>query len=310
MFNLKRKHDKFSPLTVIMLLVLLIWCVAFIYMMLWAFMQSIKIEYEFSYDKEHFPKFDEMTIANYKCVFMFADIDNWMGEAGSPNFAGLIVNTILYAVGGAFLNAAVTCLMAYLTAKYSYFYSKIIYGIVIVVMVVPVVGAQASEIQLLRWLHLYDTRFAFMVLKASFVGMYFLVFYAAFKSIPMTYSEAAMMDGASDWCIMVKICLPLVLNVFMTVFMITFIQYWNDYQLALLYMPHYPTLAYFIFKFKGASTGALEIPGYSEIHGTLDPRKIPVQLAATFTLIFPILLIFIAFHKRLMGNLSIGGIKG
>ena len=113
-----------------------------------------------------------------------------------------------------------------------------------------------------------------------------------------------MMDGASDWAIMVKICLPLVLNVFMTVFLITFIQYWNDYQLAMLYMPSYPTLSYFVFALQ--NKGRMHIPGY----GVVDSRLKPTVLASTFFLIIPIVIIFMCFHKKLMGNLSIGGIKG
>ena len=36
----------------------------------------------------------------------------------------------------------------------------------------------------------------------------------------------------------------------------------------------------------------------------------PLNLAAAMILIAPVLIIFIALHERLMGNLSVGGIKG
>lgn len=298
-------RDKFSPLTVIMLVVLLAWCFVFLFAMFWALMQSFKVPTEFTYDKKSFWKFNEITFVNYKYVVLFASGD-WMGGGykGSPGFGEIALNTFLYSVGGAFLHVVSTCLMAYLAARYNYFFSKIIYTIVIVTMVVPIIGSQASEIEILKNFNLYNTRFAFIVLKAGFIGMYFLVFYAAFKTIPMTYTEAAMMDGASDWSIMVKICLPLVLNVFMTVFLITFIQYWNDYQLAMLYMPGYPTLSYFVFALQ--MKGRLQIPGY----GVVDSRLKPTVLASTFFLIIPIAILFMCFHKKLMGNLSIGGIKG
>ena len=302
-----KMRDKFSPLTVIMLVILSAFVTALLFMLVWGFMQTLKHPHLFAYDKTSFWKFNDLTFANYSAVIQYANYDRWMGQTGSPNFPEMILNTILYAVGGAFLNVSVMCLMAYLTARYSYFYSKIIYTIVIVVMVVPIVGAQASEIEILKNFHLYNKRFSFMVLKAGFVGMYFLVFYAAFKTIPMTYSEAAMMDGASDWCIMVKICLPLTLNVFMTVFLITFIQFWNDYQLAMLYMPSYPTLSFFVFNYQNRRMN-VNVPGYE--FNPVDTGSKTTVLAATFFLIIPIAIIFIALHERLMGNLSIGGIKG
>ncbi len=316
----KKKRDKFSPLTVAMLVILVIYCVLMLTMLFWGVMQAFKPTYIYDKKPAKIPGFSEMTLFNYKFVYAFAN-SNWMGQSkGSPGIPEILMNTGLYAIGGAFLNVTITCLIAYLTARYHYFYSKILMTIVIVVMVTPIVGAQASEIQVLRQIRLYDTRLAFVVLKASFVGgVYFLVFHAAFASIPSTYSEAAMMDGAGNWCIMLKVCLPLVANVYMTVFLITFIQYWNDYQLAMVYMPSYPTLSYFIFTFQGSTFSSNEfmdwtkypyLENYYYAGNEFDPEYPTIQLAAASVLVVPITIIFLSMHKRLMGNLSVGGIKG
>ena len=316
-----KKRDKFSPLTITMLVLLIVYCVLMLSMLFWGVMQSLKGTNHYEKNPASIPiKFKDITFFNYAFVYAFAN-SNWMGlSQGSPGFLEILLNTCLYAIGGAFLNVTITALIAYLSARYHYFYSKILYTIVIIVMVTPIVGAQASEIQVLRQIRLYDTRFAFVVLKASFVaGVYFLVFHAAFEGIPATYSEAAMMDGAGNWCIMLKICLPLVANVFMTVFLITFIQYWNDYQLAMVYMPSYPTLSYFIFSFQGATFSANEfmdwmkypyLENFYNDGNEFDPEYPTVQLAAASILVIPITIIFLSMHKRLMGNLSVGGIKG
>ena len=300
-----KKRDKFSPLTIIMLVILLFYCVALLAMLYWGLSQSFKSARIYTYDKIALPKKGTLSLANYVGVFKVMKTD-WIGDKSiDGSFSALMINTLFYAVGAAFVNVAVTCLVAYLTARYTYFYSKILYTIVVVVMVVPVVGAQASEVQMLRMIKLYDTRWGFLALKASFVGgVYFLVFHAAFEEIPDTYSEAAMMDGAGHWCIMLKICLPLVLNVFMTVFLITFIQYWNDYNLPLIYMPHYPTLSRYIF-YLSSTSSPIKAMGES-----LNSNSKTVQLAGTFVLMLPVFTIFIFLHKRLMGNLSVGGIKG
>ena len=301
-----KKRDKFSPLTVTMLVFLAAYCVALFFMLGWGLAQSFKYEYIFTTDTTSFPNKDTFTLDNYIAVFAAMNT-NWnMQAGGSANFLGLTINTLMYSIGGALLNVIVTAFVAYLVARYNYFYSKILYMIVIVVMVVPIVGAQASEIQVLRYLRLYDTRWAFLVLKASFVGgVYFLVLHAAFKNIPSTYSEAAMIDGAGNWCIMLRICMPLVLNVCTTIFLITFIQYWNDYQLPLVYMPSYPTFSYFIFLLK-ASSAPIPLPSGEKINASVET----LQLSSAFVLMAPIFTIFILSHKRLMGNLSVGDIKG
>ena len=308
----RKKREKFSPITIAMLILLSIYCFVLLFLLLWAFMQIFKHPLDFSKNLIWWPSSKApqrgFTLINYRALIIFAEESEWMpAAAGNVKNVSLItvaINSIVYALGGSLVNAAVTCLMAYLAAKYAYAYSKVLYSIVIVVMVIPVVGAQASEIEVLTKLGLYNTRFGFIVLKAGFVGIYFLVFYETFKSMPMTYNEAAMIDGASDWYVMTKICMPLAFNVFTTVALITFIQYWNDYQMAMLYMPSYPTLAYFLFRVQHASNN-IRVDGR-----TYNPANAPLRMMATVVLMTPILIIFIALHEKLMGNLSIGGIKG
>ncbi|MBO5277641.1 MAG: carbohydrate ABC transporter permease [Clostridia bacterium] len=309
------KRDKFSPITIAMLVVLSIYCFILLFMLLWALMQVFKFPMDFNKNPVWFPttknKQVGFTFINFKILSAYTETE-WMPvDAANPRvpLVEVFINSIVYSLGGSLMNAMVMCIMAYLTARYAYLYSKIIYAIVIVVMVIPIVGAQASEIQVLSMLGLYNTRFGFLVLKASFVGMYFLVFYETFKNIPMTYSEAAMIDGASDWCIMTKICLPLVLNVFTTIALITFIQFWNDYQMAMLYMPDYPTLSYFLFQVQN-QTQEVRVSGLPYGMKTIRSDYVPIKMTATVVLMTPILILFIALHERLMGNLSIGGIKG
>lgn len=298
-------RERFSPLTITMLVVLCIYVALLGILLVWAFMQVFKPPHLFMTQPIWFPPLEDFTFDNFKAMIAYTDT-KWMTGAKVEKvpFVEIIINSIVYALGGSFVQTLSMCIMAYLAARYNYFYSKIIYTVVIVVMIVPIVGSQMSEIQMLNAMGLFDTRLGFLIMKAGFVGMYFLVFYETFKGIPMTYTEAAMMDGASDWCIMFKVCMPLVLNVFGTIMLINFIQFWNDYQMALLYMPSYPTLSYFLYTVQTYGTNVT-------VDGNLISTTVStVKMTTTFTLMLPILIIFILLHEKLMGNLSIGGIKG
>ena len=305
-------RERFSPLTLLMLVLLCVYSFIFLYMIFWGVMQIFKPAdggiHNFINNPNWFPEIKDLTFNNFKALFEYAENVSWTSSLSSrPNVPlwEVYINSIIYSVGGAFVNVTATCIMAYLAAKYKYWYSKLIYTVVIIVMATPVVGSQASEIEILSKLGLYNTRFGFIVLKASFVGMYFLVLHATFKSIPSAYNEAAMIDGASDMRIFIQVCLPLALNVYFTVFLITFIQFWNDYQMAMLYMTNYPTLSYFLYVAQTNTSAPIRV-GTSWVV-TSDP---PFKMAATFMLVLPIVVIFIAFNKQLMGNLNIGGIKG
>ncbi len=299
-----KKHDKFSPLTVVMLVLLSIYVIVLSALLLWAVMQVFKHPDDFKADPIWFPKLKKFTFVNVLAIMQYAK-----GTVRGVEFGGVLnlyLNSFIFAFGGAFVNVAVTCLTAYLVARYDFLYSKLIYAIVILVMIIPVVGAQASEIVVLNKLHLYDKRFTFVALKASFVGIYFLVFYETFRGIPKSYSEAAMMDGAGFIGIMLRICFPLAINVFTTILLITFVQYWNDYQLAYLYMPHYPTLSYYLFIINQTNGGDRVI-----VNGeTFYMGRQGVKMAAVMLTMLPILVLFLILHEKLMSNVSIGGIKG
>ena len=133
-------------------------------------------------------------------------------------------------------------------------------------------------------------------MKMNFLGMYFLVFYATFKSLSWGYAESAFIDGASHWTVMTRIMLPLVKTSFLAIFILNFIVYWNDYQAPMLYLPSYPTMAYGLF--------------YMKFIATQGFGKIPMQLTGCIILSIPSLVLFIAFQGKLMGNLTVGGLKG
>jgi ABC-type glycerol-3-phosphate transport system permease component len=133
-------------------------------------------------------------------------------------------------------------------------------------------------------------------MKANFLGLYFLVFHEVFKAMPKSYSEAATIDGAGDFAIMTRIALPLAKNTFFTVLLINFVTLWNDYQTPMIYMPTHPTIAEQLYWIQHSSFKLF--------------AKTPVQMAAVLLLMIPVLILFLCFHKRLMGNLTIGGVKG
>lgn len=289
--NKKHLKSRLSPLTVVMLIVLILYSALLLGMLLWAVLTAFKEPIAFNRNKVGLPKpwyFD-----NIPYVLKNAEIRK---EQGVVPFYEIVWNSILYSVGCALINTLVTGVVAYACAKYKCAFSKFIYGLVLVVMVIPVVGNQTSEIQMSMNLGLYDKMIGMLVMRASFLGIYFLVFYDMFKAVPAALSEAAEIDGAGDAQIMVKIFFPIASNTFLTVLLINFIGYWNNYQVPMVYVPNHPTLAEYVFQISTFS----KYP-YS---------KAPVQLATSLILLLPVVTVFIFTHKRLLGNLSIGGVKG
>ena len=218
-------------------------------------------------------------------------------EAGrfQVGFLPMLYNTLMYAVGSALIRAIVPCVVGYVTAKFDYKFSRFINTMVLVLMTIPIVGSAPSEFQILQELNLYDTMIGNYIQKFNFLGMYYLVYYAAFKSLSNDFSEAAYVDGASELRVMIQIVMPMIATVIGTVFLIHFIDFWNDYQTPLLYLPSYATLARGLFSLSQRSQGNF--------------ATVPYRMAGCLVLATPILILFLIFKEKLMGNLSMGGIK-
>ncbi len=295
--TLKKKVNKTNPLYVALFAILLTYTIAMFLLLLWAVITSLKFQIDFRTNVLGFPseKFG-WAFENFSIVFSkFQSIVISNGQQKYVDFWGMLTNTMLYAGVGSIISAFVPCIVAYVTAKFDYKFNTVLYGIVIVAMVLPIVGSAPSEMQILKELGIYNTIWGNWIQKFHFLGMYFLVYYAAFKSFPSTYMEAAYIDGASEAHVFFKVVFPLVRNTFFTVLVIKFIELWNDYQSPLLYLPGYPTLAVGLFNLGNSTVGELS--------------WVPRKMAACIILLIPVLSLFIAFKDKLMGNLTMGGIK-
>ena len=82
----------------------------------------------------------------------------------------------------------------------------------IVVMLLPIVGSLASELQMLHTIGAYDNVVFLMFMKGGFLGTNFLIFYATFKGISWEYAEAAFIDGASHARVLFTIMIPLAMT--------------------------------------------------------------------------------------------------
>ncbi len=291
-----KKREKISPLSIIIVIFLILYSLAILTLLIWALMTAFKApNTDFAINPVGLPK--EWVLTNFENVYNLFYIE--IQTASGVEYVmlpQLFLYGFLYALGCAFFATIVPCITSYLCAKFDYKFSKVIYLIVVITMILPIVGNLPAEIAMARRFGLYDQIWGVWLLKANFLGLYFIVFYNYFRSLPNAYIEAARIDGASNLRVLLQIILPMVRPLFFTVMLINFITFWNDYQVPLVYLDSYPTIAVGMYRMVFSNINELS--------------NAPARMAAAALMLLPVLVIFLIFHKKLLGNLTMGGIKG
>jgi len=131
----------------------------------------------------------------------------------------------------------------------------------------------------------------------AFTGSPFLIFLVRqyMMSIPYDLDEAAYIDGASRFGVFWHIILPLSRPALMLVIVFTFIDVWNDFLQPLIYLndPNMFTVSLGLSFFQGAR----------ETNWNL-------LMAGSVLAMLPPLILFFFAQKRLIGGISIEGLKG
>ena len=313
--DMKKMKEKsvLNKIVVISICILLaVYALTILSTLIWGLLTSLKSRIDFLYadNKLGFPSLELsreefLGLKNYITIldeFEFSEEVRYLSNGKTiihredVNLIGLFFNTLIYAFAGSIIYVIVTCVMGYMCCKYQFLLSKIIYAFCLFMMSFHVIGTSASEISMMRALNIYDSWVGHFMQKFNFTGMYFFVFFAFFQGVPDSYTEAAEIDGASQFKILTNIIIPLASKTLATVMLMFFITLWNDYQTPLLYFPTHPTLAYGVY--------------YMVYQNPTGPLSfVPIKVAGCMVLAVPILILFICLKDRLMGNVSVGGLK-
>lgn len=291
---MRKQHHEISPFFVVVFVILIIYVVVLLVPLIWGIFISFLTRDAYS-DYLHNPLVfpTDYSFANYINGFNDFAIKP-VGSYEEQNIFEIVFQTIIYSLSCSLAATIVPCVCAYVVARFNFKFGKIMYGIVIATMAIPIVGNLPSEIVVAQTIGTFDNLWLFWIMKANFLGIYFLLFHSIFKGIPAAYTEAAKIDGAGNFRIMVSCIMPFALGTIGIVFLLNFINFWNDYQIPYYYLPSYPVVGTAVFNFS---------LHYEKFGG------IPQLIAMIFLVAIPIIALAIAFNKKLMSNLSDGGIK-
>lgn len=265
----------------------LIYAISLLYPFVWSFMVALKDPIEYmTGNRNGLPQ--QWLFSN------FLDALTALTDAEGNTMLTMLFNSLWFTVGGVGGGMIVSTMVAYVVAKYKFPGRNAIYFVALVSMMIPIVGAMPSQFKVFSALGIIDTPMMLLSFAGGF-GFNFLVLFGYFKSLPWSYVEAGLIDGASHFRCFLQLMLPQAVSVIGALSVVSAIGFWNDYNTPLLFLKSFPTLSAGLYMYQIINTRNLNYP---------------LLFAGILISMIPILVLFICFQNSIMEISFAGGLKG
>ena len=210
----------------------------------------------------------------------------------SPDYLFKFWNSVILVGPIVFFQLMVAVLASYGFTRYRGRIKEIIFFTYIILMLMPYQVTLVPNYLVSNWLHLLDTRWAIW-LPGIFSPFAVYLLTKFMRRIPISVIEAAQIDGAGEWQIFRRICLPLCKGCLCSVAILVFIDYWNMVEQPLILLSDGETHPLSVFLSK------------------INAGEIGLAFAVATIYMVPSLLIFLYGEEYLVDGITYqGGVKG
>lgn len=210
----------------------------------------------------------------------------------SPEYLLKFWNSIVLVGPIVIFQLVVASLASYGFSRYTGKLRSIIFFSYIILMLMPYQVTLVPNYLVSEWLNLLDTNWAIW-LPGIFSPFAVYLLTKFMKRIPIAMIEAAKIDGAGEWQIYRRICMPLCRGALCSAAILVFIDYWNmvEQPLILLSDPDTHPLSVFLSR--------------------INSEEIGLAFAVATVYMIPSLLIFLYGEEYLVDGIAYqGGVKG
>ena len=203
-------------------------------------------------------------------------------------------NTAVLAVIVTFMQILTSSFAAYAFAKMNFKGRDLLFMCYIGTIAVPWQVYMVPQFIMMRSIGLYDTIWALVVLQ-SFTAFGVFLMRQFYMGIPNDLSEAARIDGLSEYGIWARIILPLAKPAIATLCIFTFVNTWNDYMGPMIYLTTdiKKTIQVGLRRF---------IQAYSADYNLI--------MAASLCSLIPVAVVFLFLQRYFIEGIATTGMKG
>ncbi|OXM83473.1 carbohydrate ABC transporter permease [Paenibacillus rigui] len=237
--------------------------------------------------------------------FNFNSYQEIMGDSKFFNSFGISVKRVIL---GASLNFVVTVLMAYPLSKNTKSFPARNIFMWILVFTMLFNGGLIPWYQTVKSLGLINSIWA-LVLGHSVPVFNVILVVNFFRNLPKELEEAALVDGAGPWYMLVKVFIPLAVPVLATVTLFSIVYHWNEFFNGLVLMSkaeNYPLQTYIqqlVVIIDANTMDSEQIKKMSELSNqTLNAAKI-------FIAMIPVLIVYPFLQRFFIHGITLGSVK-
>jgi multiple sugar transport system permease protein len=175
-----------------------------------------------------------------------------------PSFLILLTNSLKITVPVVLGNLMVSLLTAYGFTIWKWKHKEIVFFIYIVVMMMPLQAVLVPNYIVAEKLGL-TTSYLAIILPGIFAPFGTFLLRQNMKCLPKEYFEAAQVDGAGHWYMLLQVVLPQMKSGIAALSMLVFIEYWNIVEQVVIFIKEYyrEPLSVFLSRMSAGNIGII-----------------------------------------------------
>ena len=232
----------------------------------------------------------EFSLQNYYDAFFYAE------ERLKVSFPRMFLNSVIVTTSSVILIITLSIFAAFSFSHLRFPMKESLYNVMIASVAMPAQVLLIPLFYLLIYFGIINTYVAVILAYAGFlIPIGILILRMFFEQIPKELTEAGIVDGASNFQLLLKILLPLAKPAIATCVILLFLDTWNEFIYAMIFMQD-PTI-------HTVPVGLAKI-GTSRYHINIGTYSASVMIT-----IIPVMLIFAIFQRWFIAGMTMGALK-
>lgn len=154
----------------------------------------------------------------------------------SPDYLFKFWNSVIMVLPIVVFQVAIASIAAYGFTRWRGKVRAVIFFSYVILMLMPYQVTLVPNCLVADWFGILNTRWA-VILPGAFAPFSVYLLTKFMRRIPADLIEAAQLDGASEWQIFTKICIPQCRAALYSITILVFIDYWNMVEQPLIMLP-------------------------------------------------------------------------